>query len=96
MWFQTLKTRHLVRGFSTDNNQGLVTGLEYTDKKAEVHALKVCIYILALNMVALNLVLDYKAYICFEVFGKEFILTFSVVTPHKFREKYPLCCWRKE
>ena len=41
MWFQTLKTRHLVRSFSTDNNQGLVAGLEYTDKKSEVHALKV-------------------------------------------------------
>ncbi|KAM7430696.1 hypothetical protein ABFA07_018644 [Porites harrisoni] len=40
MWFQTLKTRHLVRSFSTDNNQGLVAGLEYTDKKSEVHALK--------------------------------------------------------
>lgn len=41
MWFQTLKTRHSVRSFSTDNSQGLVAGLEYTDRKTEVHALKV-------------------------------------------------------
>lgn len=41
MWFQTLKTRQSVRSFSTDNSQGLVAGLEYTDKKSEVHALKV-------------------------------------------------------
>ena len=78
-----------MRSFSTDNNQGLVAGLEYTDKKSEVHALKV-----RSNLV--NLVLEYKTYIYFEVFGKEFILIFSVLTPHKFREKYPLCCWRKE
>lgn len=40
MWFQTLKTRQSVRSFSTENTQGLVAGLEYTDKKSEVHALK--------------------------------------------------------
>ena len=41
MWFQTLKTRHSVRSFSTENSQGLVLGLEYTDRKTEIHALKV-------------------------------------------------------
>lgn len=40
MWFQTLKTRHSVRSFSTENSQGLVLGLEYTDRKTEIHALK--------------------------------------------------------
>lgn len=40
MWFQTLKTRQSVRSFSTANSQGLVAGLEYTDKKSEIHALK--------------------------------------------------------
>ncbi|XP_078358313.1 uncharacterized protein LOC144643055 [Oculina patagonica] len=40
MWFQTLKTRHSVRSFSTENSQGLVVGLEYTDRKNEIHALK--------------------------------------------------------
>ena len=41
MWFQTLKARHSVRAFTTENSQGLVVGLEYTDKKTEIHALKV-------------------------------------------------------
>lgn len=40
MWFQTLKTRHSVRSFSTENSQGIVLGLEYTDRKTEIHALK--------------------------------------------------------
>lgn len=40
MWFQTLKTKHTVRSFSTQNGQGQMAGLEYTDKKSEVHALK--------------------------------------------------------
>ena len=30
-----------MRSFTTENSQGLVAGLEYTDKKSEVHALKV-------------------------------------------------------
>jgi len=41
MWFQTLKARHSVRAFTTENSQGLVAGLEYTDRKTEIHALKV-------------------------------------------------------
>lgn len=40
MWFQTLKARHSVRAFTTENSQGLVAGLEYTDRKTEIHALK--------------------------------------------------------
>lgn len=52
MWFQTLKTRQSVRSFTTENSQGLVAGLEYTDKKSEVHALKVSFnnYVLFLNI----------------------------------------------
>lgn len=41
MWFQTLKTKQTIRSICTQNGQGQVAGLEYTDKKSEVHALKV-------------------------------------------------------
>ncbi|KAK2572366.1 hypothetical protein P5673_002601 [Acropora cervicornis] len=40
MWFQTLKTKQTIRSICTQNGQGQVAGLEYTDKKSEVHALK--------------------------------------------------------
>ena len=41
MWFHSLKTRQTVRRINTRNSGEIAVSLEYSDKKIEVHHIKV-------------------------------------------------------
>ena len=91
MWFQTLKTRQSVRCFSTSNSQGHVAGLEYTDKKSEVHALKV-----GISTSSTSFYRGLSRENLEDLLVQGLTLTLSLVSLLKCREKYRRYHWKKE
>lgn len=56
MWFQTLKTRQTVKNLTSSNSHGQLVAIEYSDKKVDVHMLKVSELSIILVFKVLNII----------------------------------------